>query len=162
MCGSHAHIITRTNSKPNAPNHHETRHSKSPFYQSNSSSLLLYKHSICTHSLSIKDLIIKVMMKMKVLLLCFISTTLMMLLLSVSNAKAAGKPVMACNPLELSSCADAILSGANPSATCCAKLKQQQPCFCEYVKKPNLKGYINSKNGRKVADTCKVPIPRCP
>ncbi|XP_039122015.1 non-specific lipid-transfer protein 2-like [Dioscorea cayenensis subsp. rotundata] len=102
------------------------------------------------------------MMKMKVLLLCFISTTLMMLLLSVSNAKAAGKPVMTCNPLELSSCADAILSGANPSATCCAKLKQQQPCFCEYVKKPNLKGYINSKNGRKVADTCKVPIPRCP
>ncbi|KAJ0971540.1 hypothetical protein J5N97_019499 [Dioscorea zingiberensis] len=88
-------------------------------------------------------------MKMKSLLLCFmISSSL--LLMSFAAAKA-----VTCDPMQLSSCADAILSAAKPSAACCAKLKQQQPCFCQYAKTPSLKGYINSKNGRKVAETCK-------
>ncbi|URD88691.1 hypothetical protein MUK42_27248 [Musa troglodytarum] len=66
-----------------------------------------------------------------------------------------------CNPSELSSCAGAILTSAPPTAACCAKLKEQRPCLCEYRKNPNLKGYINSDNSKKVSKSCGVPIPSC-
>ncbi|CAL9088616.1 unnamed protein product [Musa acuminata var. zebrina] len=66
-----------------------------------------------------------------------------------------------CNPVELSSCAGAILTAAPPTAGCCAKLKEQRPCFCQYKQNPNLKGYINSDNSKKVAKSCGVPIPTC-
>ncbi|CAL9042182.1 unnamed protein product [Musa banksii] len=66
-----------------------------------------------------------------------------------------------CNPVELSSCAGAILTAAPPTAACCAKLKEQRPCFCQYKQNPNLKGYINSDNSKKVAKSCGVPIPTC-
>nr|AOC88974.1 type 2 nonspecific lipid transfer protein LTP201 [Elaeis guineensis] len=66
-----------------------------------------------------------------------------------------------CNPMELSPCAKAILSAAPPTAACCAKLKEQRPCFCQYKKNPKLQGYINSKNSKKVAGTCGVPMPKC-
>ncbi|KAB2611859.1 non-specific lipid-transfer protein 2-like [Pyrus ussuriensis x Pyrus communis] len=66
-----------------------------------------------------------------------------------------------CSPLELSPCLEAIRSGAPPSATCCEKLKEQQPCFCEYIKNPVLKPYIDNPNAKKVASACGVPFPQC-
>ncbi|XP_020594277.1 non-specific lipid-transfer protein 2-like [Phalaenopsis equestris] len=68
---------------------------------------------------------------------------------------------LTCNPMELSPCMSAILSSAPPSASCCSKLKEQQPCFCQYEKNPQLKGYMNSSNSNKVANFCEVPIPKC-
>ncbi|TMW83123.1 hypothetical protein EJD97_002861 [Solanum chilense] len=66
-----------------------------------------------------------------------------------------------CNVSELSPCADAIIKGTPASTACCAKLKEQKPCLCGYIKDPKLKPYINSPNAKKVAKTCGVLIPKC-
>ncbi|KAG5614383.1 hypothetical protein H5410_014207 [Solanum commersonii] len=66
-----------------------------------------------------------------------------------------------CKIAELTPCADAIISSKPPSASCCAKLKEQKPCLCGYIKDPKLKPYVNSPNAKKVAKTCGVPFPKC-
>ncbi|XP_022871024.1 non-specific lipid-transfer protein 2-like [Olea europaea var. sylvestris] len=68
---------------------------------------------------------------------------------------AAGGCVMS----ELLPCASAIASGTPPSVECCTNLKQQQPCFCQYLKDPSSKQYVNSPNAMKVARACGVSIP---
>ncbi|KAL5726544.1 hypothetical protein ACHQM5_009582 [Ranunculus cassubicifolius] len=80
---------------------------------------------------------------------------LVILVSSVTLSTAA-----ACNPSELSPCLPAFGSGS-PTAACCAKLKSQQPCLCQYIKDPNLGKYVNSPNASKVLATCKVPFPKC-
>ncbi|KAL1221628.1 Non-specific lipid-transfer protein 2 [Cardamine amara subsp. amara] len=66
-----------------------------------------------------------------------------------------------CSPLQLSPCAAAISSSSPPSALCCAKLKEQKPCLCGYMRNPNLRRFVSSPNARKVSNSCKLPIPRC-
>lgn len=66
-----------------------------------------------------------------------------------------------CNPLELISCSGAIKSGQNPSAECCAKLKEQQPCFCQYVRNPLFKPYVDSPNAKKIVAACGIQPPTC-
>ncbi|XP_058091429.1 non-specific lipid-transfer protein 2-like [Magnolia sinica] len=66
-----------------------------------------------------------------------------------------------CNAANLSSCASAMLTGSQPSATCCNKLREQRPCLCQYLKDPNLQKFIKPENARKVATTCNVPYPNC-
>ncbi|XP_059670605.1 non-specific lipid-transfer protein 2-like [Cornus florida] len=66
-----------------------------------------------------------------------------------------------CSPLELSPCVAAITSSQPPSSECCSKLREQRPCFCGYLKDPNLKQYVNSPSAKRVASTCGVPTPRC-
>ncbi|OAY68208.1 putative non-specific lipid-transfer protein AKCS9 [Ananas comosus] len=66
-----------------------------------------------------------------------------------------------CDPTQLIPCASAIIGSAPPSATCCARLKAQQPCFCQYEKNRSLRGYINSPNSRTVAKICAVTFPSC-
>ncbi|XP_022865656.1 non-specific lipid-transfer protein 2-like [Olea europaea var. sylvestris] len=66
-----------------------------------------------------------------------------------------------CSPLELSSCAGAIMMSLPPSDTCCRKLKEQEPCLCGYIRNPSLSQYVNSPNARRVANICGVPTPRC-
>ncbi|WZY83998.1 hypothetical protein YC2023_030382 [Brassica napus] len=65
-----------------------------------------------------------------------------------------------CSPMQLSPCAAAITSSSPPSALCCAKLKEQKPCICGYMRNPSLRRYISSPNARKVSNTCKFPMPR--
>ncbi|XP_057506448.1 non-specific lipid-transfer protein 2-like [Actinidia eriantha] len=64
-----------------------------------------------------------------------------------------------CNPTELSSCLPAITLPQPPSKICCDKLKEQEPCLCQYLKDPSLGKYVNNPNTKKVATTCGVPIP---
>ncbi|XP_039049055.1 non-specific lipid-transfer protein 2-like [Hibiscus syriacus] len=66
-----------------------------------------------------------------------------------------------CSPTELSACLPAFTSTAAPSTNCCSKLKEQQPCFCTYIKNPSLKQYINNPNAKRVASICNVPYPKC-
>ncbi|CAN4093580.1 unnamed protein product [Withania somnifera] len=66
-----------------------------------------------------------------------------------------------CNISELSSCAPAIISSEPPSPQCCAKLKEQKPCLCKYIKDPNLGPYVNSPNAQKLSKACGVPFPKC-
>ncbi|XP_052174516.1 non-specific lipid-transfer protein 2-like [Diospyros lotus] len=66
-----------------------------------------------------------------------------------------------CNPSELSPCAAALTSNTPPTKVCCGKLKEQQPCFCQYLKNPNLQKFISSPNAKKVASSCGVAVPKC-
>ncbi|KAG5527977.1 hypothetical protein RHGRI_028791 [Rhododendron griersonianum] len=66
-----------------------------------------------------------------------------------------------CNSSELGPCLGVFTSGQAPSANCCNKLKEQQPCLCGYIKNPNFSKYVNSPNARKVVATCGVPYPKC-
>lgn len=66
-----------------------------------------------------------------------------------------------CKPTELASCATAILAAMPPTPMCCAKLKEQKPCLCKYLKDPNLLKYINSGNAKKVSRACNTPFPSC-
>ncbi|WOK92465.1 non-specific lipid-transfer protein 2-like [Canna indica] len=91
---------------------------------------------------------------MKAIILLFFVSTL--LLCRVPRAASA-----TCNPLDLISCSDAIMNRTPPTELCCNKLKQQEPCFCQYKKNPTLKRYVNSENGKKALTACGVPIPTC-
>ncbi|KAL3527016.1 hypothetical protein ACH5RR_011672 [Cinchona calisaya] len=66
-----------------------------------------------------------------------------------------------CTITELSSCLPAITGPSPPSATCCAKLKEQQPCLCGYSKDPTYGHYFTSPRAQTVAKICGVPIPKC-
>nr|GME07158.1 non-specific lipid-transfer protein 2 [Ipomoea batatas] len=59
----------------------------------------------------------------------------------------------ACDVNQLSPCLSAFTSNAPPSNLCCQRLKQQKPCFCQYLKDPTLKQYLSA--GKKVATACK-------
>ncbi|KAG9131633.1 hypothetical protein Leryth_009392 [Lithospermum erythrorhizon] len=66
-----------------------------------------------------------------------------------------------CNPTQLSPCLAAISSSGPPSSLCCSRLQSQKPCYCTYLKNPNLSKYVNTPGGKKVASYCKVSYPRC-
>ncbi|KAK1301379.1 hypothetical protein QJS10_CPB12g00468 [Acorus calamus] len=86
----------------------------------------------------------------------------LLLLLLISLALHAPTMVsVTCDPTELSSCLGPILYGTAPSSTCCQKLKEQQPCFCQYMKNPSYKGIITSANANKTATACGVSRPSC-
>ncbi|KAL3824101.1 hypothetical protein ACJIZ3_020130 [Penstemon smallii] len=68
---------------------------------------------------------------------------------------------ISCNPVQLSPCANAITSSTKPSDTCCARIKQQRPCLCGYMKNPYLQKFINSPGAKKVANSCQTPFPNC-
>ncbi|KAF8040310.1 hypothetical protein BT93_B2523 [Corymbia citriodora subsp. variegata] len=83
------------------------------------------------------------------------------IVLMILFGKLESSMAVTCNPVELSSCASAITSSSPPSAMCCAKLKEQRPCLCQYMKNPNLQKLINSPNSRNVAIKCGSPFPSC-
>ncbi|XP_044505565.1 non-specific lipid-transfer protein 2-like [Mangifera indica] len=83
------------------------------------------------------------------------------LVVTLSLLKEVYLAEAACSATELSSCAPAFTSSSPPSAVCCSKLKAQKPCFCQYLKDPNLKQYVSSPNAKKVASTCGVTLPKC-
>ncbi|XP_022143311.1 non-specific lipid-transfer protein 2P-like [Momordica charantia] len=67
-----------------------------------------------------------------------------------------------CNPSELiAPCGFAYLFNLPPSYGCCGKLKEQKPCYCQYIKDPSLKPYIFSDSGRRIARACNIIIPTC-
>lgn len=76
-------------------------------------------------------------------------------------AEAHETTAVTCNAMELSPCMSAITGSGAPSPACCAKLKEQQPCFCQYMKNPMLRPYVDSPNAKKIAATCGVATPTC-
>ncbi|GJN15129.1 hypothetical protein PR202_gb02021 [Eleusine coracana subsp. coracana] len=66
-----------------------------------------------------------------------------------------------CEATQLSPCAGAIIGNAAPTAACCSRMREQQPCMCTYARDPNLQRYVDSPNGKKVMAACKVPVPSC-
>ncbi|KAI0488920.1 hypothetical protein KFK09_028759 [Dendrobium nobile] len=65
-----------------------------------------------------------------------------------------------CDPSELRVCAGAIMWSTSPSTKCCEKLKEQEPCFCQYMNDPDLSGYIKSENTKKLEEKCEVSLPK--
>ncbi|KAH7658428.1 Bifunctional inhibitor/lipid-transfer protein/seed storage 2S albumin protein [Dioscorea alata] len=100
-------------------------------------------------------------MKMKPLMsslfvLSFISMVLLLLLQSSTVMSVD------CNVLELISCTGPISTGeTTPDSVCCSKLKEHEPCFCQYKNNPFYSSYVNSPNATKVAETCGVSFPSC-
>ncbi|KAK3138086.1 hypothetical protein QOZ80_5AG0364290 [Eleusine coracana subsp. coracana] len=82
---------------------------------------------------------------------------LVVLLLLCASTEAATK----CEATQLSPCAGAIIGNAAPTAACCSRMREQQPCMCTYARDPNLQRYVDSPNGKKVMAACKVPVPSC-
>ncbi|KAG6407407.1 hypothetical protein SASPL_130398 [Salvia splendens] len=78
-----------------------------------------------------------------------------------NDKSSLGGSAVECNPMKLFPCLGAISSGRDPSAECCTKLKEQQPCFCEYIRNPQLKPYVDSPNAKKVAAVCGIKPPTC-
>ncbi|KAL4361351.1 hypothetical protein GQ457_04G003210 [Hibiscus cannabinus] len=66
-----------------------------------------------------------------------------------------------CNPIELSPCLPAFVLPVRPTAVCCRKLHEQQPCLCEYMSDPVIGPYLKSPKAKRIASYCKVPWPQC-
>nr|GLL21525.1 hypothetical protein CDL12_25271 [Ipomoea trifida] len=67
-----------------------------------------------------------------------------------------------CDAKQLNPCLSALTFNLHPPPQCCERLNQQKPCFCQYVKNPNLKDYlVNSAAAKKVYELCKVTMPKC-
>ena len=71
-------------------------------------------------------------------------------------------PVLSASPTrKLTVCMPAITTGAKPSNTCCASLRAQQACFCQYAKDPSLGRYITSPHARETLVSCGLAVPQC-
>ncbi|AES80599.1 putative bifunctional inhibitor/plant lipid transfer protein/seed storage helical [Medicago truncatula] len=92
------------------------------------------------------------MMNMKVVCALMLMVVLMVEVATIAEAQN-------CDPNELLPCAGAIIFNSTPSAECCSKLREQTPCFCEYIRDPDYSQYVNSPRAREVASACNVVIP---
>ncbi|KAI3669662.1 hypothetical protein L6452_40987 [Arctium lappa] len=91
---------------------------------------------------------------------CFTVAVMVVMLLSTGNLQLT-KAQTRCNPVEISWCLQAIVSNLQPSATCCRKLKGQEPCLCRETADPTFGGYLGLPGAKKVAAACGVSFPNC-
>ncbi|KAF3444298.1 hypothetical protein FNV43_RR13988 [Rhamnella rubrinervis] len=86
---------------------------------------------------------------------------LVFMLITVLSGKLDHMAVAAqlCSPLEMEPCKPAIATVTPPSSICCRNVREQRPCYCEYLKDPNLD--VNTPRARRVAATCGVRLPDC-
>uniref|UniRef100_A0A7N0U8E9 Bifunctional inhibitor/plant lipid transfer protein/seed storage helical domain-containing protein n=1 Tax=Kalanchoe fedtschenkoi TaxID=63787 RepID=A0A7N0U8E9_KALFE len=89
------------------------------------------------------------------------AVAIMVFMLFLTRHAQVSTAAVTCSPVELSSCVSAITSSTPPTRLCCAKIKEQRPCLCQYLKNPTLKKFVNTPNARRVARTCGTPYPRC-
>ncbi|XP_038904866.1 non-specific lipid-transfer protein 2-like [Benincasa hispida] len=93
--------------------------------------------------------------------LSFTSLHLLVVAMAALLTGARLAEAVTCSTMELSPCIGAFTSTAPPSAACCSKLKEQQPCFCGYIKNPKLGAYVKSPRAKTVISTCGVSFPKC-
>ncbi|KAL6529211.1 hypothetical protein OROGR_014834 [Orobanche gracilis] len=84
--------------------------------------------------------------------------TCLVIFVLIVEATQAGST---CNLMQLIPCATTITTTSPPSTECCAKLKEQKPCLCGYMKNRSLTKFIKSAGALKVAKSCGVGHPRC-
>lgn len=90
---------------------------------------------------------------MKFTAFLFIAFVLSSLIPTKAEEKAA------CAVTDLAPCLPAVQGGSPPSTDCCTKLKDNQSCFCDYLKDPLVGPYMSA--AKKVLTACGVPIPSC-
>ncbi|CDP02750.1 unnamed protein product [Coffea canephora] len=88
-----------------------------------------------------------------------VAAWLVMLVVAVGEVQVSR--AVTCSIAELSPCLSAINGPNPPSAPCCAKLKEQRPCFCGYIQNPTYAQYVNSPKAKGIAKACQVSIPNC-
>ncbi|CAN6176857.1 unnamed protein product [Urochloa humidicola] len=91
------------------------------------------------------------------------TTVLALALCAAILLLAAARPLdaaAACNPSALSPCGSALFGGA-VTAGCCAQLKKQQPCLCQYARNPAYSNYVNGPAAQSVAKACGLPKMKC-
>ncbi|XP_074369761.1 non-specific lipid-transfer protein 2-like [Apium graveolens] len=49
----------------------------------------------------------------------------------------------------------------HPTTECCTNLKNQQPCFCIFLKDPKFQAYFDSPGATKLGSACAVHAPVC-
>ncbi|KGN53818.1 hypothetical protein Csa_014950 [Cucumis sativus] len=91
----------------------------------------------------------------------FTSLPLLVVAMAALLTGARVADAITCNTMGLSPCIGAMTSTAPPSTTCCSKLREQQPCFCQYMKNPSLGGYVKSARAKAIISSCGVPYPKC-
>ncbi|KAE8802268.1 putative non-specific lipid-transfer protein 2 [Hordeum vulgare] len=77
-------------------------------------------------------------------------------LLAADTAAAAG-----CDAGGLSPCVGAIMLGGAVTPGCCARLRAQRACLCQYARDPAYRGYVNSPRAQSVVAACGLPRPKC-
>ncbi|KVI08844.1 hypothetical protein Ccrd_012782 [Cynara cardunculus var. scolymus] len=66
-----------------------------------------------------------------------------------------------CNLFELSPCLGPALFFVPPSGSCCGRLREQEPCLCEYVRTLTYGRYLSSFGARRVVQACGMVTPQC-
>ncbi|CAG7895500.1 unnamed protein product [Brassica rapa] len=66
-----------------------------------------------------------------------------------------------CTKIDLTGCWPELFDGTKPSAQCCGTLKAQQPCYCDFIKNPDLKKFATSREAHLALGFCGIPYPTC-
>ncbi|EEF34333.1 Nonspecific lipid-transfer protein, putative, partial [Ricinus communis] len=66
-----------------------------------------------------------------------------------------------CSSVELNVCTPALVMSSEPSKLCCQKAMEQRPCYCEFLRDPNLKQFFSNAADRRLANACGFPYPVC-
>ncbi|KAL8035132.1 hypothetical protein ABFS82_12G074400 [Erythranthe guttata] len=98
-------------------------------------------------------------MNTKIAIIC-----VLVLVVIVGDEVEVARAQVSCNPVELSlPCVAAILYSIQPSDACCAAIREQISCVCQYQSDPTFQGFINSPAVLQISTFCNVPFPTdCP
>lgn len=92
----------------------------------------------------------------RVVCIFVVATTVVLL-----NGACPAAAQTTCDPAQLgTSCGPAFFSSTTqPTTRCCNKLREQQPCYCAYLRNPQLKPLVDSAAARRIAKACKIQFP---
>lgn len=117
--------------------------------------LFNFTHILLSRSLPLNLILQTNNLKMnKALFVCMVALVVVVGLVAVTEA-------VECNVMDLIDCLPAFTSTAQPTDECCKKLKEQEPCFCVFIKDPIFEHYFNSPEAKKVEDKCEISVPKC-
>ncbi|KAJ1294920.1 hypothetical protein BS78_01G183200 [Paspalum vaginatum] len=85
----------------------------------------------------------------------------MLVALALVVAAAAASRLLNCNVEDLEVCAPAFIAGANPTEECCANLRMQEPCYCQYAYDPVYGQYVNRPAVHVTIIDCHIAVPTC-
>ncbi|MBA0605443.1 hypothetical protein Goshw_015492 [Gossypium schwendimanii] len=91
----------------------------------------------------------------------FLSLCVVGLVVVLFSGETRTAEAVTCDLSELSPCLAAITSSKPPSSTCCSKLTEQKPCFCQYLRNPTMKQFVDTPKAKRIATTCSVEYPQC-
>ncbi|AQK81053.1 putative non-specific lipid-transfer protein AKCS9 [Zea mays] len=80
--------------------------------------------------------------------------------LLAATADDAAAAASSCNPSALSACAPALF-GRAVTLGCCASLRAQQPCLCQYKRDPANRAYVNGPAAQRFTRACGLTQMKC-